>query len=492
MQDLITMTDSESNGRELQQQQQQRTHVQSSSVDVSRTRPTSLPATQHTRASSIATSSPAANRNRLSLSFPVLPPGFTPPPRNYSPATLSPSGLITPPNGELDPADSAAFLTALAGQERRVLELKEELAKAETELGKLKRQWATHEANKSRYEISRNSGLTSPSPRGDVSGSASSLASPTSREEFQRRQRATATGRKVLPSQRHQRTLSLLSPERQEFRQPFPRPKDVDDASPRERHLMSPLEMKEKEVVRTQSMDLPTRPGSQEVFIKTGQQIAADFRDGLWTFLEDLKQAVGDDISRPAPPPSARPTAVRKSSSKASLRKEKTGSAALQRRASREGGKSSSSRRGKEREAPAEESLIDFGEDEPSSCSESNFRWSTGSTDSIISPPSRASTPRTSTSSTTSQYKPTGVSTTSTTPPLWNTLSTTPSQFKKHANALLTQVEKSFAIPQEGGETTLARSNSTGCDHHQQIRRREGIRARAASRDGAGGGGGDA
>jgi len=390
-------TETDTNGRELQ-----RAHVQSLSVDVSRTRPTSLSPSQHTRAASIATSSPAAGRKRLSLSFPVLPPGFAPPPRNYSPATPSPSGLVTPPNSELDPGNSAAFLTALAGQERRVLELKEELAKAETELGKLKRQWATHEANKSRYEIALNSGLTSSTPRGDVPGS--SLASPTSREEFQRRQRATATGRKVLPSQRHQRTLSLLSPDRQEFRQPFPRPKDLDDVDLGKRRPIGSPDMKEKEVARTQSLDLPMRPGNQDVFLKTGQQIAADFRDGLWTFLEDLKQAVGDDISRSAPPP-ARPTAVRKSSSKASLRKEKLGSAALQRRSSRESSKSS--RKGKEREAPpAEESLIDFGEDEPSSSSESNFRWSTGSTDSIISPPSRASTPRTSTRSVSTPITP--------------------------------------------------------------------------------------
>jgi len=385
MQDFITTNDTETLGRELQQ----RTHVQSLSVDVSRTRRTS---SSHNRAASIATSSPATKQNRLSLSFPVLPPGSTPSPRNYSPVTLSPSGLVTPPNGELCPADSVAFLTALAGQERRVLELKEELAKAETELGKLKRQWATHEANKSRYEIALNSGLTAPSPRVDVSGS--SLASPTSMEEFQRRQRATATGRKVLPSQRHQRTLSLLSPDRQEFRQPFPRPKDVDDTVPRKMRSMSPPDMKGKEVARTQSLDLPTRPGSQDDFIKTSQQIAADFRDSLWTFLEDLKQAVGDDITRTTPPPT-RPTPIRKSSSKVSLRKEKPGSAALQRRASRECNKSP--RKGKEREALAGESLIDYGDDEPSSCSESNFRWSTGSADNIISAPSRASTPRTST-----------------------------------------------------------------------------------------------
>ena len=49
--------------------------------------------------------------------------------------------------------DSNTFLTALASQERRVLELKEELQKAETDLEKLKRQWTTHEAARKRNEL---------------------------------------------------------------------------------------------------------------------------------------------------------------------------------------------------------------------------------------------------------------------------------------------------------------------------------------------------
>ncbi|KAA8894685.1 hypothetical protein FN846DRAFT_973132 [Sphaerosporella brunnea] len=407
------------------------------------TAPISNPQTPHTRAASIATSSPVG-RKRLSLSFPVLPPGYNPPSR-HPPGTPSVSGTTTPTHSgrEANPDDSAAFLTALAAQERRVLELKEELSKAETELTKLKRQWATHEANKSRFEIALNSGLTSPTSRGN-----DALTSPTSRSEFERRQRATNSSRKVLPSQRHQRTLSLLSPERNDFRQPFPRPKDADGDADSRKRLRSPPPIKDSGAVRTQSLEHPDRPKNHDVFLKTGQQIAADFRDGLWTFLEDLKQAtVGDDIPR-APPPVARP--VRKSSSKASLR----GGVALQRKPSRDSRKSRSQER--------KESLIDFGQDdEPSSCSESNFRWST---DSIISPHSRASTPRTSTSSIDQ--------------PIWNTLSATQHQLKKHANALMNQVEKSFTIPPP--EPTLARSNSTGCDRFHGVNG-EGMRTRTRS-----------
>ncbi|KAF8253025.1 hypothetical protein K440DRAFT_273938 [Wilcoxina mikolae CBS 423.85] len=373
--------------------------------------------TAHARAASVATSSPAG-RKRLSLSFPVLPPGYDPPPRNHSPATPSSSsvGLTTPPNGDVSPEDSASFLTILAAQERRVLELREELSKAESELTKLKRQWANHEANKSRYEV-HNSGVTTPQRTGRDMRDA--MTSPTNREEFQRRQQRGVTGsssRKVLPSQRHQRTLSLLSPDR-EFRQSFPRPKDLDsDSASAISKKRASLNAKESSSTslsaRAQSLDLPDRPKSQDLFIKTGQQIAADFRDGLWTFLEDLKQAtVGEDTPR-APTPNtttattSRPNTVRRISSKANLRSsstEKLNGTSLERRHSKENRKSS--RKGKLPET--EESLIDFSQDNDQLQSrddrDPSFRWSSSTLSDypdpsgIMTPPSRASTPRTST-----------------------------------------------------------------------------------------------
>jgi len=373
--------------------------------------------TAHARAASVATSSPAG-RKRLSLSFPVLPPGYDPPPRNHSPATPSSSsvGLTTPPNGDVSPEDSATFLTVLAAQERRVLELREELSKAESELTKLKRQWTNHEANKSRYEV-LNSGVTTPHR---TSRDMRDAMTSTNREEFQRRQRGVAgssSSRKVLPSQRHQRTLSLLSPDR-ECRQPFPRPKDLDsDSASAISKKRASLNAKESPSTslsaRAQSLDLPDHPRDQDLFIKTGQRIAADFRDGLWTFLEDLKQAtVGEDIPPRAPTPNTtsattgRPNTVRRISSKANLRSsstEKLNGTSLERRHSKENRKSS--RKGKLPET--EESLIDFGQDNDQLLSrddrDPSFRWSSSTLSDypdpsgIMTPPSRASTPRTST-----------------------------------------------------------------------------------------------
>ena len=47
----------------------------------------------------------------------------------------------------------AIFWTALAAQEKKVLELKEELNKVESDLEQLKKQWAIHEASKKKEEM---------------------------------------------------------------------------------------------------------------------------------------------------------------------------------------------------------------------------------------------------------------------------------------------------------------------------------------------------
>jgi hypothetical protein len=53
--------------------------------------------------------------------------------------------LETPASVATSPSNANEFIIAIAAQERRVLELKEELAQAEVELAKLKKQWASEE-----------------------------------------------------------------------------------------------------------------------------------------------------------------------------------------------------------------------------------------------------------------------------------------------------------------------------------------------------------
>lgn len=370
---------------------------------------------------------------RLSLSFPILPANSNLSPRNASPASpaYSPSSSITDIS-QLTPDDPMAFLTALAAQERRVLELKEELGKAETELGRLKRQWAVHEATKKLHGITpsgteRLRPLNTSIAAEDRGGG---ILSPT-REQYQARKATLSSlngtsNRKVLPSQRHQRTLSLLATnntnrDRDTYRQPFPQPVGLDEESsgfhpaPMKGHTFaSPSSSHSASSSVSSQYTRPPRPqsltdissstrNSQDVLIRTGKQMAEDFKEGLWTFIEDLRQAtVGDE----AISSSVNATGIRASPH--------GGTTGMVRSSSKTSTRSNSSTPGKA--LKKEESLIDFGDsdndtstpgriEEESLLGDSPARWSTPSTapsshsrSVVMSPPtSCSSTPRTST-----------------------------------------------------------------------------------------------
>ncbi|RPB03593.1 hypothetical protein L873DRAFT_177713 [Choiromyces venosus 120613-1] len=439
--------------------------------------PNSSPRTlQHTRSSSIATSVPT--RKRLSLSFPILPANSNLSPRNVSPVTNSPPGYTfqtsTPGIEDITPDDPMAFLTALAAQERRVLELKEELGKAETELGKMKRQWAVHEATRKFHDVATPIGRLRPLDTSTTCDDRERIISPT-REQYNARKATlnslNGTGtRKVLPSQRHQRTLSLLSTDRSVYKQPFAQPSDLSDDSPASdkppsvrrsqtfAQTSTPHSSSASATSRPLSMnDFPRSAGQkgQEALLRTGKQMAEDFKEGLWTFIEDLRQAtVGDEgihssvnqtgirasTNTPQDPNNLSTTnpskPLNKKSSRASLR------SITPQKMSRENSRTPSTAT-KEMEI---EKLIDFSptdEDQKSSS-----RWSTTSTalsegTGATTPLSRSSTPRTSTSSTTSNN------------PLWSSvINTTQFSLKKTATALITSVEKSLApLPNETATT---------------------------------------
>ena len=232
---------------------------------------------------------------------------------------------------------STDFLTLVAGQERRVLELREELSKAETELGTLKKQWAVFEANKKRDEVRQNRKMAVP---------LDEVPSPTSKngedtEEDRRRRRAlvemnnnahnhtatTAPGRKGSKrvfEGRHTRTLSLLSstsqktmqnPQRTSIDELMSAPSDIAECdetriqtpgkvSPSRtttfEDLMSPEGLqagfgKTYKDLAAHGKSLP--PGvAADMFMKQGKQMVDGVKEGLWTFWEDMRQAtVGDE-----------------------------------------------------------------------------------------------------------------------------------------------------------------------------------------------------
>ena len=114
------------------------------------------------------------------------------------------------------PEDSGAFLTALAGQERRVIELKEELERAKLDLTRLKRQWALHEMSKKKNKIKDIEQLRQiRKPVCDTNPFSPIGLSSTAKEHKRQNPpqiNSKQPQRKVFSGSRHTRALSLLSP----------------------------------------------------------------------------------------------------------------------------------------------------------------------------------------------------------------------------------------------------------------------------------------
>jgi hypothetical protein len=223
------------------------------------------------------------------------------------------------------------FLHAIAASERKVLELREELQRAEADLDKLKRQWARHEAQKKREEARRSTKmqpiqtqLAASDKEDDTDGSSAWM-----QHEMERRKAllngSRTSNRTVLPGQRHTRTLSLLSPARDP---PIASP-TAGPRTPRKNSLKSGSQQEVDGIAQSSHVKPLTRastlsesdnadksqPASlnlnimehnldQEALLRTGKQMAATFKDGLWTFWEDLRQAtVGEDLPQQAQAP---------------------------------------------------------------------------------------------------------------------------------------------------------------------------------------------
>jgi len=272
----------------------------------------SVPPSSHrptTSSSNVTATAMATSLKRLSLNFPIQPVDYS----RHRPSSVissSPDKLSSPSSPELRPSlttEPNAFLTALATQERRVLELKEELQKAESDLDRLKKQWAGHEATRKRNEmrqVEQLRPLASPTRAGDLEAESERRAS---REEDRKRvlnARPKRPQRKVFEGGRHTRTLSLLSTTSSEQQKVQ---NDLDGAT-------QPLQKEDRRAVPTRSATVsgstrgtrssnapspiggPLSKGTKDDLMKTGKQLVGDLREGLWTFIEDLRQAtVGDE-----------------------------------------------------------------------------------------------------------------------------------------------------------------------------------------------------
>jgi len=223
------------------------------------------------------------------------------------------------------------YLTALAAQERKVLELKEQLSKAEEELQKLKKQWANHESAKRRDERVRLHQMKpmAASPKvnreDDEDGTNAWMY-----EEMARRKallnNTKTSHRRVFSGSRQTKALSLLEAIEAEETEPAysndpaTAPKPIKTSPRVNAEVRRSRELVKKNTLRPprasttpnlwQSGDFVMDPMSwaradsrspqREAILRTGKQVATDLREGLWTFLEDLRQVAIGDEPRPA------------------------------------------------------------------------------------------------------------------------------------------------------------------------------------------------
>lgn len=254
--------------------------------------------------------------NRLSISFPVQPsetmsPGRQTPIQNSS----FPSPIFANQSALPSPQDSAGFMVALAGQERKVFELREELNRAEVELKKLKTQWAIHEADKKRAEIRLVRRLEPMQLEETIHGQATPLGDDDIARrsaELDRRKailaaNVTKVSRRKIITGGHTRALSLLSPDRSPNGQ-YPsfetveRNRDSFDVGPGLPALPRKMTMPDTSQGLSRITSDRARhsyQGSTTIGVK---QIAEDLKAGLWTFMEDLRQAtVGEEALERSP-----------------------------------------------------------------------------------------------------------------------------------------------------------------------------------------------
>ena len=208
---------------------------------------------------------------------------------------------IQPPSPERrasQPLVSGAFLTALAAQERRVLELREELQKAELDLKKLKKHWAVHEMFKKKNEIRHLEQLRPISKSVSSTSSVDPNRLEKTRPDHERKRplaiNTKQSQRKVFSGSRHTRTLSLLSPKGSIEPVPDLADKGMSNSLNRiarsETVFESPAATKINRASTNTILKKNFSGPPKDAILETGRQLVGDFREGLWTFLDDIRQ----------------------------------------------------------------------------------------------------------------------------------------------------------------------------------------------------------
>jgi hypothetical protein len=272
--------------------------------------------------SSRSTSSASRNMNRLSITLPIAPPTCDPtrPVPMSATSTIPPSFPATPAESIssqiASPSDTNEFIIAIAAQERRVMELREELQLAEKELKSLKLQFTRHESGKAAGD--RHHAADPHRTHGARENRGSSVSTPSDDDKQPLRRSADLDRRRqILQSQhntpreaqrrvftgKHTRTLSLLSPTKTDAGDlsAFSALEDSRDickspTSDNHRRNAPPFHPNLAKRMTWQPRSSHSAGHTPQAGSTAMSQIVADFKLGFQSFYEDIRQiTVGDE-----------------------------------------------------------------------------------------------------------------------------------------------------------------------------------------------------
>ncbi|KAK9333436.1 hypothetical protein V1520DRAFT_270440 [Lipomyces starkeyi] len=273
---------------------------------------------------------------RLSLSIPTAPAPSSPVAEepssvgSYRSCCISDAFLLPEPDLFVSPKlptvskistepaiyeDSTDFLTLLATKQRRVLELREELSKAEVDLKELQQQWSAHEdrtrrsvqlqavtglPNGARKRLSFDSSRLGNNGRKTVStGLASDPSITTSTDN--RREGGTGFGRLLSPSfpfpspPKTAPSGRPFAPRTSSLNDTASTPASVSTATSGAINYPGINEEFEYDFDNNNNVNIPIR--ADEV-IHMGRKLAEGINNHLWNLFDDIKQAaIGEDLS---------------------------------------------------------------------------------------------------------------------------------------------------------------------------------------------------
>ncbi|RKF79629.1 hypothetical protein GcC1_044017 [Golovinomyces cichoracearum] len=244
--------------------------------------------------------------SRLSLSLPIATNKSS-----IDSITATPSQTTTPKSdlaaqALLSPSNSNSFLVALAGQERHVFELKEELSRAETELERLQNLWEHYEDQKRKGELRSLETTRILQGHGFEENGIENLEIKD-RPCFEADKRKTLLENTKNPKETrrvfsgsHTRALSLLSPERPNFTPPS-QVESLQNKKKKETELQTnsvflgiSRGITSRRVKSLYSPKIMTTGAKQ--FADFAEEVKQGFKEGVMTLFEDLRQVtIGDE-----------------------------------------------------------------------------------------------------------------------------------------------------------------------------------------------------